>query len=79
MGLFDKLFKATTEKKAFVPDLNKTEYDNWLDYLESGGTSDEWKKLIKENKWKFKKEPVEKKINQNAKKFVMEATLRTMV
>lgn len=37
MGLFSKLFGGTTIN--FVPDFTKTEYDNWLNYLGSGGTT----------------------------------------
>ena len=53
MGLFNK------KRKAFLPDFNKTEYENWLSFLEYGGTSNEWNKLKKENKWRFKIDPVE--------------------
>lgn len=49
-----KLFKT---KSAFVPNPNETEYENWLNFLSKGGTTEEWKQLIKENKWKFKKDP----------------------
>lgn len=41
MGLFD-LFK---KKATFAINPNKTEYENWLDFLESGGTSEEWERL----------------------------------
>ena len=50
MGLFSRLFSGLK----FKPDLSKTEYDNWLDFLENGGTSEEWASLKKKNSWHFK-------------------------
>ena len=52
MGFLKFLFtgKATD---AFKPDFTKSEYDNWIEYLDRGGTSDEWKKLKTSNNWKF--------------------------
>lgn len=58
MGLFSKLFGGTTIN--FVPDFSKTEYDNWLNYLGSGGTTESWKTLKKKNNWHFQADPVEK-------------------
>lgn len=58
MGLFSKLFGGATIN--FVPDFTKTEYDNWLNYLGSGGTTESWKTLKKKNNWQFKADPVEK-------------------
>ena len=52
MGFFSSIFKGN-KHQVFTPDFNKSEYDNWLNYLAKGGTSDEWKKLIKANNWKF--------------------------
>lgn len=54
MGFFNSIFRGS-KHQVFTPDFNKPEYDNWLDYLEQGGTSDEWKKLIKTNNWKFQR------------------------
>lgn len=51
MGLFNK--------KVFIADVSKTEYDNWLNFLEQGGTTKQWDKLKKENKWIFKKDQIE--------------------
>ena len=59
MGLFDKLFKTSSSTINFSPDLHKTEYNNWLDFLDLGGTSEQWEKLKKENAWKFKKDKVD--------------------
>ncbi|MBS7210922.1 MAG: hypothetical protein KH034_11030, partial [Lachnospiraceae bacterium] len=56
MGLFSRLFSGLK----FKPDLSKTEYDNWLDFLENGGTSEEWASLKKKNSWHFKDDCVEK-------------------
>ena len=56
-SLFKEIMKAAEEAK-FTPDFSKTEYDNWLDYLSKGGTSEEWKALKKQNGWKFKRDPV---------------------
>ena len=58
MGLLSKLF--TKNAFSFQPDFSKTEYDNWLDYLSQGGTTEKWKFLKKEHKWTFKPDPVEK-------------------
>ena len=41
------------KKSGFAPNLKKTEYENWLDFVGSGGTSSEWKRLTGENKWRF--------------------------
>lgn len=59
MGFFKFLFtgKATD---AFNPDFTKSEYDNWTEYLDMGGTTKQWKTLKKENKWKFPKDEVDK-------------------
>lgn len=54
MSIFSSIFRGN-KRHVFTPDFTKSEYDNWLDYLDNGGTSDEWKKLIKDNKWKFSK------------------------
>lgn len=54
MGIIDFLFKT---KSAFVPNLNETEYENWLNFASEGGTDAEWKQLKKENKWTFKEDP----------------------
>ena len=44
MGLFNNLFK-TTKKASFIPDLKKTEYENWLLFLDNGGATIEWDKM----------------------------------
>lgn len=61
MGFLKFLFtgKATD---AFKPDFTKSEYDNWTEYLDMGGTTKQWKTLKKENKWKFPKDEVDKHI-----------------
>lgn len=58
MGLLSKLFAKNVF--SFQPDFSKTEYDNWLEYLSQGGTTEKWKILKKEHKWTFKPDPVEK-------------------
>ncbi|MDD3338419.1 MAG: hypothetical protein PHS82_06130 [Lachnospiraceae bacterium] len=45
--------------KKYSPDFNKTEYDNWLNFMSTGGTSTEWKALISKNNWKFKEDDTE--------------------
>ena len=63
MGFFKSLFKEivkAAEEAKFTPDFSKSEYDNWLDFLSKGGTSEEWKALKKQNGWKFKRDPVDK-------------------
>ena len=62
MGFFKSLFKEiikAAEETKFKPDFSKTEYDNQLDFLSKGGTSEEWKTLKKQNGWKFKRDTVE--------------------
>lgn len=53
MGLLKALFKKTTGAKEFTPNFRKSEYDNWLDFVSNGGTSEEWHKLISVNNWNF--------------------------
>ena len=62
MGILKSLFKEfiKAEEPKFTPDFSKTEYDNWLDFLSKGGSSEEWKALKKQNGWKFKRNPVDK-------------------
>lgn len=59
MGLFKALFKKAKDGK-FTPDFSKCEYDNWLDFLSLGGTSEEWSELISVNNWHFKEDEYEK-------------------
>ena len=57
MGFFKTLFKEILSAGAeteFTPDFNKTDYDNWLDFISKGGTADEWEYLKKTNNWRFK-------------------------
>lgn len=57
MGFLKKLFTAVVNAGAnFTPDFSKTEYDNWLEFLSRGGTSDEWAMLKRLNNWNFKKD-----------------------
>ena len=65
MGFFKSLlneFVKAVEDAKFTPDFSKTEYDNWLNFLDKGGTSEEWKALKKQNGWKFKRDPVNKQL-----------------
>ena len=55
MGLFSRLFSGLK----FKPNFFKTEYDNWVDFLGNGGTSEEWEFLKKKNSWHFKDDPTE--------------------
>lgn len=58
MGLLNLLLGKKKEID-FTPNLRKSEYDNWLNFVEKGGTSDEWEKLKQENNWHFPKSKVE--------------------
>lgn len=58
MGLFDRFFK-NQKQNIFVPDFSKEEYYNCLDFIENGGTSEEWKSLVTKNGWKFKEDEYE--------------------
>lgn len=49
MGLFDLFKKKTT----IVIDPNKTEYENWLEFIAIGGTSKEWERLKRVYNMKF--------------------------
>lgn len=62
MGLFKSLIKEiikVVEEAKFTPDFSKTEYENWLDFIDKGGTSEEWKALKRQNAWEFKRNPVD--------------------
>lgn len=60
MGLFDFLERKQKKQNKFVPNFKKPDYDNWLNFLDSGGTSKEWERLKKENKWVFPESKAEK-------------------
>ena len=57
--LYNEFIKAVEDAK-FTPDFSKTEYDNWLEFVGKGGTSEEWNKLISVNNWHFKDNEFEK-------------------
>ena len=57
MGLFNFLKQKTIY---FQPDLRKDEYENWLDFLDAGGTTQEWERLKAVNKWRFAESEVER-------------------
>lgn len=59
MGFFKKLFTAVINAGAnFTPDFGKTEYENWLEFLSRGGTTDEWKTLKRLNNWNFREDAI---------------------
>lgn len=58
MGLLNLLFGKSTS--TFEPNFSETEFDNWLDYLDKGGTTREWEILKKENNWSFAEDETEK-------------------
>lgn len=55
MGLFGRKKRIT-----FVPNFKKSDYDNMLDFLGVGGTSEEWEQLKRKNKWSFAESDAEK-------------------
>ena len=55
MGLFSR-----KKQIKFVPNFKKSDYDNWLDFIECGGSSKEWERLKMENKWVFPESKAEK-------------------
>ncbi len=57
MGLFSFLKHKTIK---FAPNLKKSEYENWLDFLDCGGTSKQWERLKTENGWRFRESKAEK-------------------
>lgn len=59
MGFF-KFFFTGKAIDDFKPDFTKSEYYNWMDYLDKGGTTEQWKVLMKENRWNFPKNKVDK-------------------
>lgn len=44
---------------AFVPNPKKTEYENCLDFIAAGGTSEEWELITASNKFSFKLDKTE--------------------
>lgn len=57
MGLLKRIFKAVVNAGiGFTPDFTKSEYDNWLEFLSIGGTTNEWDSLKRLNNWNFKKD-----------------------
>lgn len=58
MGLLNLFLKKSTYTN-FTPDFQKTEYDNWLSFLDSGRTSKEWESLKSQNHWKFRSDDTE--------------------
>lgn len=57
MGLLRSLFNST--RTEFFPNFELPEYDNWLNFFNSGGTTKEWESLKAKNNWKFKKSETE--------------------
>lgn len=58
MGLFN-LFRKEIQVR-FIPNFKKTEYENWLDFVSCGGSSDEWERMKKANNWSFPEGEIEK-------------------
>ena len=56
--LLNEIVKAGQETR-FAPDFNKPEYDNLLDFVSQGGTTEQWEHLKRTNKWAFKKSEAE--------------------
>ena len=56
MGILKSLFNTLIKESTFKPDFSKTEYENWFNFLSSGGSSEEWEKLKSINMWVFKKD-----------------------
>lgn len=57
MGLFS-FFKHKTIN--FQPNLKKSEYENWLDFIDCGGSTEQWERLKAENGWNFPESEVER-------------------
>lgn len=57
MGLFNLFRKKVV---TFSPNFKKTEYENWLDFLDCGGTSQEWEQIKTDNGWRFRESEEEK-------------------
>ncbi len=57
-SIFNEIIKAG-QATAFSPDFNKSEYDNWLEFVSQGGTTEQWEHLKRTNKWAFKKSEAE--------------------
>lgn len=58
MGFLKSLFTGKSTD-VFKPDFTKSEYDNWMDYLDEGGTTEQWNALKIEHKWNFPKDSTE--------------------
>lgn len=63
MGILNLLFNGvtnSTKSAKFTPDFSKCDYDNWLDFVSKGGTTEQWEALKSANRWNFKESKVEK-------------------
>ena len=60
IGTVAKLVKEKKKHVRFAPDFEKSEYDNWLDFISCGGTSEEWRNLKSKKQWQFRDSETEK-------------------
>ena len=57
MGLFNFLKQRSF---VFQPNFRKSEYDNRLDFIAAGGTTQEWERLKAVNGWRFRESELER-------------------
>lgn len=63
MGFLGSIIKkiiAEGQERTFTPDFRKSEYDNYLEYMSLGGTTESWERAKQVNNWVFKESEIEK-------------------
>ena len=61
-----RFLRRKSVPKVFIPDLELPEYDNWLNFMDNGGTSEEWDILKSQNHWVFKESDTELFLRYNS-------------
>ncbi len=62
MGFFRTLLKEIINvgrEPIFTPDFSKPEYDNRLEYISQGGTTESWERAKQANNWVFRESEIE--------------------
>lgn len=62
MGFLRALFKeliSAGRETIFTPDFSKSEYDNWMEYISQGGTTESWERAKQVNNWVFRESETE--------------------
>lgn len=51
--------KPSMDTVQFKPDFSKTEYENWLNFVALGGTTDKWENQKQIHKWVFRESEIQ--------------------